>query len=268
MEHPTMVQPGTRVDLRAIDPDLHEGLDKRDAQVRERLDAAREAMGDLQERLYAEGEQSLLIVLQAMDTGGKDGTIRHVMRGLNPAGVCVSGFKVPTAEELAHDFLWRVHQRVPRAGQIGVFNRSHYEDVLVVRVHGLVPEATWRRRYDQINEFEDLLAKSGTHIIKLFLHISKDEQRQRLQARLDDPTKHWKFRPSDLEERGRWDEYLDAYEDALTYCSTAVAPWFVIPANRKWYRNMIVAEIIAATLREMDPQFPAVDFDPSTVVID
>ncbi len=268
MEHFAKVRPGTKVDLAAIDPDFHEGLRKRAPEVEERLDAARDAMRDLQERLYAEGRQSLLIVLQAMDTGGKDGTIRHVMRGLNPAGVHVASFKVPTPEELAHDFLWRIHRHTPRAGTIAVFNRSHYEDVLVVRVHELVPEETWRRRYDQINEFEELLAETGTRILKLFLYISKDEQRKRLQARLDNPDKHWKFSPADLRERSRWNDYIAAYEDALTHCSTEIAPWFVIPANRKWYRNMIVAEIIAGTLREMDPQFPAVDFDPDQIVID
>ncbi len=268
MKHFAMVKPGTRVDLGAIDPDFHEDLSKRDPEVKERLDGARDTMRGLQERLYAEGAQSLLIVLQAMDTGGKDGTIRHVMRGLNPAGVHVASFKVPTPPELAHDFLWRVHQHVPCKGQIGVFNRSHYEDVLVVRVHDLVPEETWRRRYDQINEFEELLAETGTRIIKLFLYISKDEQKERLQARLDNPDKHWKFSVADLKERGRWDDYIAAYEDALTHCSTEAAPWFVIPANRKWYRNMVVAEIIAETLREMDPQFPAVDFDPGQIVIE
>jgi len=268
VEHPTMVRPGTRVRLDEIDPDFHEGLGKRDDEVKERLKQARDAMLELQERLYAEGEQSLLIVLQAMDTGGKDGTIKHVMRGLNPVGVCVSSFKVPTPEELAHDFLWRVHQRVPRRGQIAVFNRSHYEDVLVVRVHELVPEPVWRRRYEQINEFERLLAETGTRIVKLFLYISKEEQRERLQKRLDNPDKHWKFSPADLEERELWDDYIAAYEDALTLCATEVAPWFVIPANRKWYRNMIVAELIEGALREMNPQFPEPDFDPRQIVLE
>lgn len=268
MEHFTMVRPGTRVDLSAIDPDFHEGLSKRDPEVKRRTKQARERMYDLQERLYAEGQQSLLIVLQALDTGGKDGTIKHVMRGLNPSGCRVASFKVPTAEELAHDFLWRVHRQTPRAGEIVVFNRSHYEDVLVVRVHGLVPEEVWRRRYQRINEFEQLLVEAGTRIVKFFLYISKEEQRERLQARLDSPAKHWKFHPADLAERRRWDEYIAAYEDALTECSTPVAPWYIIPANRKWYRNMIVAEILAATLEEMDPKFPAVDFDPKAIVIE
>lgn len=263
-----MVKPGTRVELSGVDPDFHEDLSKRDPEVKRRTDEARDRMYDLQERLYAEGKQSLLIVLQALDTGGKDGTIGHVMRGMNPAGCRVASFKVPSSEELAHDFLWRIHQQAPRKGEIVVFNRSHYEDVLVVRVHELVPERVWRRRYQQINEFEQLLHESGTRIVKLFLYISKDEQRERLQARLDDPEKQWKFRPADLAERGRWDDYIAAYEDALSECSTPIAPWHIIPANRKWYRNMIVAEIVDAALAEMDPQFPAVDFDPSAVVID
>ncbi|MFW6156920.1 MAG: polyphosphate kinase 2 family protein [Armatimonadota bacterium] len=268
MQHFTMVTPGQQVELDSIDPDFHEGLSKKDDVVKERTEAARAEMRDLQERLYAEGRQSLLIVLQALDAGGKDGTIKHVMRGLNPAGVCVKGFKKPTAEELAHDFLWRIHPHVPARGQIAVFNRSHYEDVLIVRVNGLVRESIWERRYNQINEFEELLAETGTRILKLFLYISKDEQKERLQKRLDNPNKHWKFAPGDLKERAMWPDYIEAFETALTRCSTEVAPWHIIPANRKWFRNMIVAELVAATLREMDPQFPEVDFDPSEIVIE
>jgi PPK2 family polyphosphate:nucleotide phosphotransferase len=268
MEHFTMVQPGDRVRLEEVDPDFHEDLGKKDPEVKKRINAARDEMGRLQERLYAEGKQSLLIVLQAMDTGGKDGTIKHVMRGLNPAGVCVKAFKQPSSEELAHDFLWRIHPCVPANGQIAVFNRSHYEDVLVVRVHELVPESCWRHRYDQINEFEELLHETNTRILKLYLHISKDEQRERLQARLDDPEKHWKFHAADLKERAHWDAYVGAFEEALTRCSTEIAPWHIIPANRKWYRNLVVAELVAETLREMDPQFPEPDFDPAEVVIE
>ncbi len=267
MEHFTKVTPGEKVRLDKIDPDFHEGLSKKDDVVEQRIDAARDEMRNLQERLYAECGQSLLIVLQALDTGGKDGTIKHVMRGLNPAGVKVHGFKAPTPQELAHDFLWRVHPHVPAKGQIAVFNRSHYEDVLVVRVHGLAPEDVWRRRYHQINEFERLLAETGTRILKLYLHISKDEQKERLQARLDNPDKHWKFAPADLKERARWDDYTGAFEEALTRCSTEYAPWHIIPANRKWFRNMIVAELVAGTLREMDPQFPEPDFDPAEIVV-
>lgn len=268
MRHFTKVTPGEQVWLDEIDPDFHQGLDKHDDEVEERTEAARERMRDLQERLYAEGKQSLLIVLQALDTGGKDGTIKHVMRGLNPAGVCVAGFKRPSTEELAHDFLWRVHPHAPAKGHISVFNRSHYEDVLVVRVHSLVSERIWGRRYDQINEFEELLAENGTRILKFFLYISRDEQKERLQKRLDNPDKHWKFDPADLKERKLWDDYIEAFEEALTRCSTETAPWFIIPANRKWFRNMIVAEIIAEALEEMDPQFPEPDFDPASIVIE
>ncbi len=268
MEHFTTVSPGEQIRLDAIDPDFHEGLSKKDEVVEERTEAARAEMRLLQERLYAEGEQSLLIVLQALDAGGKDGTIKHVMRGMNPAGVRVTGFKKPTPEELSHDFLWRIHPHAPARGHIAVFNRSHYEDVLIVRVHGLVRESIWERRYNQINEFEELLAESGTRILKLFLYISKDEQKERLQKRLDNPDKHWKFSPGDLKERRLWDDYIEAFEVALTRCSTEVAPWHVIPANRKWYRNMIVAELVAATLREMAPQFPEVDFDPTSIIIE
>jgi len=268
MQHFTMVEPGDLVDLSEIDPDFHEDLHKKDKVVKERTEAARDEMRALQERLYAEGKQSLLIVLQALDAGGKDGTIKHVMRGLNPAGVRVTGFKRPTPEELAHDFLWRIHAHTPARGQIAVFNRSHYEDVLVVRVHGLVRDSIWEQRYNQINEFEELLSESGTRILKLFLYISKDEQKERLQKRLDNPDKNWKFEPADLKERRLWDDYIEAFEAALTRCSTEAAPWHIIPANRKWYRNMIVAELVAATMRDMDPQFPSVDFDPESIVIE
>ena len=268
MEHFTQVTPGERVRLSEIDPGFRDGLKKRDEVVRERMAAAREEMSVMQERLYAEGKQSLLIVLQATDTGGKDGTIKHVMRGLNPVGVCVNSFKQPTPKELAHDFLWRIHQRAPERGQIGVFNRSHYEDVLVVRVRKLAPESIWSQRYEHVNNFERLLAESGTRILKFFLYISKDEQGERLQSRLDNPSKHWKFDPGDIEDRKHWDQYIEAYEEVLSRCSTDYAPWHVIPANRKWYRNMIVAEIVAATLREMDPQFPDAKFDPADISLD
>ena len=213
-------------------------------------------MHELQERLYAESTKALLVVLQATDAGGKDGTIEAVFRGVNPQGVQVASFKAPTHEELAHDFLWRIHREVPRKGEVGVFNRSHYEDVLVVRVRELVPEDVWRKRYQHIRDFEQSLVESGTTVVKLMLHISKDEQRQRLQARLDDPAKHWKFNAADLEERERWDDHRIAFEEAITETSTPDAPWYVIPADRKWYRNWIVLRILLETLEEMDPQFP------------
>jgi PPK2 family polyphosphate:nucleotide phosphotransferase len=196
------------------------------------------------------------VVLQGIDTAGKGGTIEHVMGAFNPQGCHVHGFKVPSDEELARDYLWRVHQRVPRSGEIGIFDRSHYEDVLVVRAHGLVPRQRWERRYDQINAFERLLVEEGTVIVKLFLAIDKDEQRERLQARLDDPAKRWKMRLRDLEERKRWDDYVAAYEAMLQRCSTELAPWFAVPAGRKWFRNLAVSQILLETLEEMDPQLP------------
>ena len=227
-----------------------------------RLLALRRRLSELQELLYAEHSRSLLIVLQAMDTGGKDGAIGNLLTGVNPVGVQVATFKAPTSEELKHDFLWRIHAQTPKRGHIGVFNRSHYEDVLITRVHGLIDETTWRQHYDDINNFEQLLTRNGTRILKFFLHISKDEQAQRLQARLDDPAKNWKFDPNDLKERAFWDDYQAAYEDAMRHCSSAEAPWFVIPANHKWARDLAISEIVVAALEEMNPQPPTVDFDP------
>lgn len=221
-----------------------------------------------QERLYAEDKQHLLIVLQAMDAGGKDGTIRNVLKGVNPQGVRVQSFKVPSKEELAHDFLWRIHKVVPARGMIGVFNRSHYEDVLVVRVHDIVPETVWRPRYAQINQFEKLLHDCGTRILKFYLHISQDEQKERFQARLDEPEKHWKFSLEDLEKRKFWPDYMVAYEEMLQECSTTWAPWHVIPANQKWYRNLAIMRTIVHTLREMNPQFPAAEGNFDQVVIE
>ena len=216
----------------------------------------REELAHLQHRLYSEAKQKLLVVLQAMDAGGKDSTIRHVFQGVNPQGVKVTSFKVPSAEELAHDYLWRVHKAVPGKGYIGLFNRSHYEDVLVVRVDELVPEAVWRQRYDQINQFERLLDETGTRILKFYLHISKQEQAERFQDRLDKPHKRWKFSRGDLDKRKQWGDYRAAYEDALERCTTEWAPWHVIPADQKWYRNLAIARVIHSTLTEMDPRFP------------
>jgi PPK2 family polyphosphate:nucleotide phosphotransferase len=210
----------------------------------------------LQERLYAEGKQSLLIILQGMDTSGKDGTIRHVMRGINPQGCQVTSFKEPTPAENAHDFLWRIHEHVPAKGMIGIFNRSHYEDVLITRVHGDVSKKEAAARYREINDFERMLDKNGVTIVKFFLAISKDEQQRRLQARLDDPQKRWKFNRADLTERRYWDRYITAYTDACSATSTKHAPWYVIPANHKWYRNYLVAKIVSGTLKKIDPQFP------------
>lgn len=241
------VAPGARVRLYDIDPDTNGGLTKEEGRARfAELNAELDAM---QEELYAAGTHAPLLILQGMDTAGKDGAIRNVMLNLNPQGCRVELFKVPTEEELAHDFLWRVHKVVPRKGMVGVFNRSHYEDVLVVRVHSLVPEPVWRARYDQINAFERLLADTGTIIVKCFLHISKEEQEKRLLAREEDVTKAWKLSAGDWRERAFWDDYMAAYEEALTRCSTDYAPWYIIPANRKWYRDLAISEALVETLR-------------------
>ncbi|MCJ2082847.1 polyphosphate kinase 2 family protein [Methylobacterium sp. J-090] len=256
---PGQASGGSAFDLSAVDADADGGLDK--AAAKEALIVERARIVSLQERLYAERARSLLVVFQAIDTGGKDGTIRAVFEGVNPQGCRVWPFKVPSAEEAAHDFLWRYHARTPGRGIIGVFNRSHYEDVLVVRVKGLVPEPVWRARYGQINDFERMLVAEGTTILKFFLHISKDEQKERLEARIATPEKHWKFDPADLVERKSWDAYQAAFSDALTRCSTPHAPWHVVPANRKWFRNLLVARTIADTLEAMDPRFPQANGD-------
>jgi len=260
------VEPGTNVDLGAFDPDEAEHYRSK-KEVADELDRQRERIRELQTRLYAENRRSLLIVLQAMDTGGKDGTIRGVFQGVNPQGCQVWSFKAPSSEELEHDFLWRYHQKAPARGMITIFNRSHYEDVLIVRVKGLVPEEVWRRRYQMINEFERTLTLNDTTIIKFYLHISKEEQRHRLQSRLDDPSKHWKFSSNDLKERVFWDDYMRAFEDAIGNCATDYAPWYVVPANHKWYRNLVIARTIADTLEAMDPQFPLAEEGLDQIVI-
>lgn len=246
--------PGARFDLSAIDTRENGGLEK--AWAEEALERERTRISDLQQKLYAERRRSLLIVFQAIDTGGKDGTIRAVLHGVNPQGCTVASFKVPSSDELEHDFLWRYHNRAPGRGMIGVFNRSHYEDVLVVRVKGLVPDEVWRARYQLINNFERLLTESGTTILKFFLHISRGEQKERLEARIADPAKHWKFDPADLVERKSWDSYQAAFADAIGRCSTPYAPWLVVPADRKWFRNYVVAKTVADTLEAMDPRYP------------
>ena len=250
-----MVDPGEAVSLAAIDPEGTEHY-RRKKDVAKELEKQRRRIQDLQARLYAENKRGLLIVLQAMDTGGKDGTIKHVFSGVNPQGCRVSSFKAPSAEEANHDFLWRYHKSAPARGRIGIFNRSHYEDVLIVRVKNLAPEEIWRGRYGQINDFERNLSLDGITVLKFFLHISKDEQRRRLQSRLDNPDKRWKFSSADIKERAFWDDYQRAFEDALGKCSTSHAPWYVVPANRKWYRNLVVARTIADSLEAIDPRFP------------
>jgi len=224
-------------------------------------------MEELQELLYAEHKHKVLIVLQAMDTGGKDGTIRRVFDGVNPQGVRVAGFRVPTPEELDHDFLWRVHTQVPGNGEIVIFNRSHYEGVLVSRVHKLVPEKVWKARYQEINDFERSLYDEGTTILKFYLHIDKDEQKKRLQARLDDPTKRWKFSTHDLPERKFWSEYMKAYQDALEKTSTKWAPWYVVPANHNWFRDVIISTVIVRTLEELDMHYPPGAKDMKSIAI-
>ncbi len=248
------VRPGRVFDLAAVETRADGGLDK--AAAGEALVATRARIVALQERLYAEHRRSLLVVFQAIDTGGKDGTIRAVFEGVNPQGCRVWPFKVPSAEEADHDFLWRYHAKTPGRGMIGVFNRSHYEDVLVARVKNLVPESVWRPRYDQINDFEAMLTASGTTILKFFLHISKAEQKKRLEARIAAPEKQWKFDAADLVERAAWDAYQAAFTEALARCSTKAAPWHVVPADRKWFRNLVVARTIADTLEAMDPRIP------------
>jgi PPK2 family polyphosphate:nucleotide phosphotransferase len=259
-----IVQAGEKVRLSKHDPDATLGWHK-GHKMEASLKDAIQKIDTLQYRLYAERKRALLIVLQGLDTAGKDGTIRHVMSGVNPQGCKVTSFKVPTAEEAAHDFLWRIHKAVPEDGELGIFNRSHYEDVLVVRVHELVPKQVWSRRYDQINEFESILVRNGVRILKFFLHISKDEQRKRLLERLDDPNRHWKISESDFRERKFWNDYTDAYEHALTKCSTDRAPWFIIPANKKWFRNLAVSHILADTLEDMNPKFPPPTVDVSKI---
>ena len=249
------VKPKQNIKLKDIDPD-DTGKFKQKQEAKELLEQNIERMAELQNILYAEGKHALLIVLQALDAGGKDGTIRSIMSGVNPQGVRVTSFKRPTEEELAHDFLWRIHKAVPRRGMIGIFNRSHYEDVLVVRVHDLVSKSVWQKRYQHINNFERLLADNSVTILKFYLHISKEEQKERLQARLDTPHKRWKFDPRDLDERKLWADYMEAFEAALSKCSTAYAPWHIVPANKKWYRNLIISEKIVETLEGLKLKYP------------
>jgi len=250
-----VVPPGAKnFDLPTIDPGRTHGHEKsRSGRI---LTSGLDRLASLQDRLWAEARHAVLVVFQGIDAAGKDGTIKHVVGAFNPQGCVVSSFKVPSPVELAHDYLWRVHQRVPAKGEIGVFNRSHYEDVLVVRVHELVPKAVWSTRYAQINAFEKTLASCGTTIVKFFLLISKDEQRQRFKARYDDPTKRWKFSLGDLDERKLWDDYMAAFEDMLTRTSTRWAPWYVIPADRNWFRNLAVAEILADVIEDLRPAYP------------
>ena len=254
------IKPGSRPNLSHLSADDTHGYDKVSAAKPMADDLER--LTSLQERIWAAKDHAILIVLQGIDTAGKDGTIRHVMTAFNPQGCDVTGFGVPTAPEAAHDHLWRIHAATPERGVVGIFNRSHYESVLVVRVHGLVPRERWEAYYDEINNFEALLAGNGTTVLKFFLHIDRDEQRKRLQARYDDPTKQWKFQVGDLAERKLWDDYMAAYEDALARCSTEAAPWYAIPANHKWFRNLAVGQIVADRLEALHAEYPKVVLPP------
>jgi PPK2 family polyphosphate:nucleotide phosphotransferase len=257
--------PAGPVDLSALDTRATPGFDGGKAAGKAALADLGSRLSDLQERLHAEavtgGSRSLLLILQGMDTSGKGGTVRHVLGQVDPQGCEIASFKAPTREELAHDFLWRIRRRLPGPGKLGVFDRSHYEDVLVVRVHGLVPRSTWSRRYAAINRFEAQLVERDIRVVKVFLHISKEEQRQRLLARLDDPTKQWKYNPRDVDERARWADYQAAYESALERCNGEVAPWYRVPADRKWYRNWAIAGLLVEQLEDMKLTWPKGDFD-------
>ena len=256
-----IVKPGSKVKLDDWDPGDNFGIGRDDEALAKNL----ERLTELQHLLYADKRHALLIVFQALDAGGKDGTIRHVMSGVNPQGCDVTAFKAPSSEELQHDFLWRIHKAVPRLGDIGIFNRSHYEDVLIVRVHQLAPKKVWSKRYRQINDFERILTDNNVTILKFFLHISKDEQKKRFEARLKDPTRNWKLSLPDFEERQHWDEYMRAYEVALRKCSTDLAPWYIIPANNKWFRNYAIAAIITQTLDGLKLKYPAPTIDVSKI---
>lgn len=255
MKQPLLISPDEKIRLKDFDAGYTGNYKEKD-EAKKDLEKNLARMDELQEVMYAEGKHALLLVLQGMDTGGKDGVIEHVMSSVNPQGVRVASFKTPTPEELSHDFLWRIHQHVPPRGYIGIFNRSHYEDVLIVRVHNLVPREVWQKRYDHINNFEKLLADSGVTILKFFLHISKKEQKERLEERRDDKTKQWKFNIGDLKERALWDDYMQAYEDAINNCNTPWAPWHIVPSNKKWYRNLVISECIVETLEGLHMKYP------------
>ena len=264
-----LVKPGDKVDLAKIDSGertLFQGGGKDDFEPQ--FDELQDQLQTLQKKLYAQNKHRILVVMQAMDTGGKDGCIKHVFSRIDPQGIHVYSFKKPSAEELAHDFLWRVHPKVPSTGQLVIFNRSHYEDIVAVRVKKLFPDEVWKRRQRHVAEFERMLAEEGTTIVKIFLHISKDEQKRRLQSRIDNPAKHWKIHPDDLTDRARWSDFMTAYEEVIGKTSTDQAPWYVVPADRKWYRNLCVARIMLDTLKKLEMEFPPIDWDPKAVKIE
>jgi PPK2 family polyphosphate:nucleotide phosphotransferase len=252
--------------LESCDKALFDGGGKEDFEPQ--FDLLQSQLQQLQKRLYAQNKHRVLVVMQAMDTGGKDGCIKHVFSRIDPQGIRVRSFKKPSAEELAYDFLWRVHAQVPSRGQLVIFNRSHYEDIIAVRVKKIFPDVVWKRRQRHVIDFERMLAEEGTTIVKIFLHISKDEQKRRLESRLQNPAKHWKFNPDDLADRARWSEFMSAYEDVISKTSTDLAPWYVVPADRKWYRNLCVARIMLDTLKGLNMEFPAIDWDPQQIRIE
>ena len=267
MQLPHSFEPGTKVDLDSIETNRVDGNESKKS-AEKQLEKNAEVIADLSRRMYAENKRSILLVLQGMDTAGKDGTIRNTMRGINPRNCQVISFKKPSEVELDHDFLWRVHRSTPRKGNIAIFNRSHYEDVLIVRVHNLVPTNVWSERYELINDFEKLLSHGGTTVIKCFLHISHEEQRERLQERVDIPEKRWKFNRADLDERKLWNDYQKAYTAVLEKCNTDVAPWYIVPSDRKWYRNLLVSNLLRTKMEQMNPEFPEVQEDFSGIVVE
>jgi len=262
------VKPGTKVKLAKWDANDANDFNGKKEEALAEVNRLTRRLGELQELLYAEHKHKILIVLQAMDTGGKDGTIRRVFSGINPAGVRVASFKAPSAEELDHDYLWRIHAVTPGKGEMVIFNRSHYEDVLIVRVHNIIPPEVWQQRFEQIRAFEEYLSANGTTILKFYLHIDLDEQKERLQARLNDPSKHWKFRLGDLEERKLWPAYMQAYEDVLEKTSTEYAPWYIVPANHKWYRDLLISQVLVETLENLKMKFPESQEDLAGVVVE
>ncbi len=264
-----LVKPGAKVDLAKIDSDERTlfQIGGKDESTKA-FDKLQDELQELQKVLYAQNKHRILLVLQAMDTGGKDGCVKHVFSRIDPQGIHVRSFKKPTEEELARDFLWRVHQKVPRSGEMVIFNRSHYEDVIAVKVKKLFPDKVWKQRYQHIVDFERMLAEEGTTIVKIYLHISKDEQKRRIISRLDNPDKHWKFHPDDLKDRALWNDFMKTYEDLLSKTSTAHAPWYVVPANRKWYRNLCVARIMVDTMKRLNMKLPTVDWDPKKIVVE
>ena len=262
------VKPGSKVDLRKIESGEKTLFEGSKDEIEAQFDTLQHQLQELQKRLYAENKHRILVVMQAMDTGGKDGCIKHVFSRIDPQGIRVCSFKKPSEVELAHDFLWRVHAQVPSTGQLVIFNRSHYEDIIAVRVKKLFPDEVWQRRQRHVVEFERMLAEEGTTIVKIFLHISKNEQKRRLEARLENQQKHWKVNPDDLVDRARWNDFMEAYEDAMSATSTNYAPWYVIPADRKWYRNLCVARIMLDTLQKLDMKYPDITWDPKMLRIE